>query len=78
MSTIYHDPDLYAAAKKIKLLKSNSVISTVSTLWKGEVIMCQFSHLDRKIVSVTATQIFYPEDFDNLEKVICNFFNDVS
>lgn len=75
---IFHDTDSYVAFKKLKLLKSNSALSTLSTLWKGEVILCEFDNIHKEIKYVTAAQLFTPEDFANLEKVINNFFGEPS
>lgn len=72
---IHYDLDSYVASKKLKLLKLGSAVSTLTTLWQGEVIMCQFDHLNNSIIKITTDLLLEPEDFEKLEVVIRNFFS---
>lgn len=68
--------DLYIAKHKMKLKNTNHCLSFVTTLWKGEVIMCCMNNLSREIVNAFCTQIISPEDLQTLEWLIQEFLFD--
>ena len=70
--------DIYVAKRKMRLKSSNYCLSFVSTLWKGEVVMCTFDNLQNKISSLFCVQEFDEESFTHLESVIREFVNDLS
>jgi hypothetical protein len=70
--------NLHIAKNKMRLKNTNSCLSFVSTLWKGEVIMCCMNNLNKEIVNTFCTQILNPEDLQTLEWLIQDFiFNSV-
>jgi hypothetical protein len=58
MSTNY--TDLHIAKQKMQLKNVNSCLSFISTLWKGEVIMCCFNNLSKEIANVFCIKIVDP------------------
>jgi len=67
--------DIYMAQRKMTLKDVNACLSFVSTLWKGEVIMCCFNNLNQEIASIFCTQIIEPDDLTQLESLIRDFLN---
>ena len=65
--------DLHVAKQKMRLKNTNSCLSFVTTLWKGEVIMCCMNNLNREIINAFCTQIIDPEDLQTLERLIQEF-----
>lgn len=69
--------DIHTAQRKMVLKDTNACLSFVSTLWKGEVIMCCFNNLNKEIVNVFCIQIIDPEDLTQLEFLVRNFIHEV-
>lgn len=67
--------DLHVAQQKMSLKDSNSCLSFVSTLWKGEVIMCCYSNLSNELVNIFCLQELEPGDVEELEKLVRDFIN---
>lgn len=65
--------DVHTAKKKMALKNASSCFSFVSTLWRGEVIMCCFNNLSKDISRLYCTQRIDPEDVTQLEALICEF-----
>ena len=74
MSTNY--VDLHMARHKMRLKNTNHCLSFVTTLWKGEVIMCCINNLNREIINAFCTQNINPEDLQTLEWLIQEFLFD--
>jgi len=72
------DIDIYVAKRKMRLKNSNYCLSFISTLWKGEVVMCSFDNLQNKISSLFSIQTFDEESFLQLENVIKEFIDELS
>lgn len=71
--------DLYIAKQKMRLKNTNACLSFVTTLWKGEVIMCCINNLSKEIINAFYTQTISPEDLQVLERLIQEFlFNSVN
>jgi hypothetical protein len=67
--------DIYTAQRKMELKSANFCLSFISTLWKGEVIMCCFNNLSQEIADVFCTQILDPDDLTQLENMIRDYIN---
>ena len=67
--------DIHVAQRKMSLKDTNACLSFVSTLWKGEVIMCCFNNLNQEIANVFCTQIIEPEDLAQLESIVRDFIH---
>ena len=65
--------DVLTARKKLSLKKTNSHFSFLSTLWKGEVIICCYNHVYREMYNIFCTQNMEPEDIEQLENIINDF-----
>lgn len=65
--------DLHVAKKKMELKKVHACYSFVSTLWKGEVIMCCFNTLNKEISDLYCVQVMQPDDISQLELLIQEF-----
>lgn len=65
--------DIYAAKKKMELKRVHACYSFVSTLWKGEVIMCCFNTLSKEISDMYCVQTMQPDDIAQLELLIHDF-----
>jgi len=72
------DIDIYVAKRKMSLKNSNYCLSFVSTLWKGEVIMCTFDNLQNKICDLFCVQELDEDSFSQLECVVREFLNELS
>lgn len=68
--------DLHVARQKMRLKNTNSCLSFVTTLWKGEVIMCCMNNLNKEIINAFCTQILNPEDLQTLEWLVQEFLFD--
>lgn len=68
--------DLHIARQKMRLKNTNSCLSFVTTLWKGEVIMCCMNNLNKEIINAFCTQILNPEDLQTLEWLVQEFLFD--
>jgi len=62
--------DLDVARKTMRLRSSSYLMTFVSTVWRGEVIMCYFNNIAKEISNVFCTQVLSPEDIENIEKII--------
>jgi len=71
------DIDIYVAKRKMSLKNSNYCLSFVSTLWKGEIVMCTFDNLQNKISSLFCVQEFDEEEFSQLELIIKEFIHEL-
>jgi hypothetical protein len=65
--------DRHVAESKMKLKSSNHCLSFVSTLWKGEVILCTFNNINRTIADIFCAQHIEYEDKKELEYIIDRF-----
>lgn len=65
--------DVYVAKNKMKIKNCTYALSFVTTLWKGEVIMCSYNTIEKAIANVYCFQILEPEDFEELENIIGDF-----
>jgi hypothetical protein len=65
--------DLHVAKTKMKLKNANHCLSFVTTLWKGEIIMCVFNNLQNEISTIYCNQIFDTDEFQELESMISEF-----
>jgi len=66
----YSDLDVHVARKKINLKNANACLSFVSTVWKGEIVMCCFNNLSREIANVFSVTLIESADVDALERII--------
>lgn len=62
--------DLHMAEKTMKLKNCNYCMSFVSTIWKGEVIMCCYNNISDEMMNVFCTQDLNPDDVEDLESLI--------
>jgi hypothetical protein len=62
--------DRYVALNKMALKNCNYCLSFVTTLWKGEVIMCVFNNLSKEIAQIYCIQELEPDDVRDLEDMI--------
>jgi hypothetical protein len=67
--------DLHVAGKKLQLKNTNYFLSFLSTLWKGEVILCCFNNVSNSIDTVYSKQEIEGEDLKQLEMLIKKFLN---
>ena len=67
--------DIYTAKKKMVLKNNNLCLSFITTLWKGEVIMCCYNNLAKKTVTIFAAQVINSDDANELEKLITEFIS---
>ncbi len=65
--------DLYIARKMMKFKYRSSSLSFVSTLWKGEVVMCTFDNLSEEISQLHCSQYVDSDDMQQLEDLIRKF-----
>ena len=65
--------DIHVAQRKMVLKDANACLSFVTTLWKGEVIMCCFNNLNKELANVFCLQVIEPDDLTQLEKLVCDF-----
>jgi len=65
--------NLHMAKKKLKLNSCNFHMSVVSTLWKGEVILCYFDTIKSGLTNVFCSQEVGPDDIELLEELIKDF-----
>jgi len=70
---VYGPVEKFVAKSKMRLNSSNRCLSFITTIWKGEVIMCTFNNLGKSIVDVYCTQTFEPDDFKELEQLVSDF-----
>jgi hypothetical protein len=67
--------DLHIAKQKMQLKNSNFCLSFLTTLWKGEVIMCCFNNVSKELSDIFCLQQMEPADVECLEKIINDFIN---
>ena len=65
--------DVHVARTKMKLKNSNHCLSTVSTLWKGEVILCTVDNIRQSILNVFCSRTIQPNEFATLEGIVMEF-----
>jgi hypothetical protein len=71
----FNSIDIYSASKKLRLRAETSTMSTFSTLWHSEVLVCHFNRSKGKIESVFCKQELSENDTLELQKIMCNFYN---
>ena len=64
--------DLHLAKKKMKIKKIDSKSIFLSTLWKGEVVMCIFDTARNKLLQVNCLRLLEFGEMENLENLIIN------
>jgi len=62
--------DLNVAERTMKVKSVNYCVSFVSTVWRGEVIMCCFNNVDNAMVNVFCSQTLGETDIYHLESLI--------
>jgi hypothetical protein len=62
--------DLITARKTLKLKSVNHCMSFVSTVWRGEVIMCCYNNLAKEMANIFCTQYLSEGDVEELETLI--------
>ena len=67
--------DIHIAKRKMELKNSNVCLSFVTTLWRGEVILCCFNNMSKQIANVFCTQLIEPDDLTQLEQLVCDFIH---
>lgn len=72
----YSAADIIMAKKKMRLKSANYCLSFVSTIWKGEVIMCCLNNLSQEICNIFCCQELQPEEISKLEDIINEFIFD--
>ena len=65
--------DLHIAKKKMRLKNRNICLSFVTTLWRGEVIMCCFNNLSKEVSQIYCSQAMGHSDINQLENLILEF-----
>ena len=69
----FNTVDIHIAKKKMTLRSTNSCLSFISTIWKGEVVMCCFNNLNKEMANVFCTQDLESDDIVQLEILIREF-----
>lgn len=64
--------DLYIAKKKLKIKKIDSKSIFLSTVWKGEVVMCIFDTARNKLLQTNCLRALEFGEMENLENLIIN------
>ena len=67
--------DLHIAKQKMQLRSTNFCLSFVSTLWRGEVVMCCFNNLSCEMADIFCSQKLTAEDVITLENLIKEFIH---
>ena len=62
--------DLHLAKKKMKIKKINSNSIFLSTVWKGEVVMCVFDTASNKLLQINCFRSLELGELENLENLI--------
>jgi hypothetical protein len=70
-----NDIDIHIAKKKLKLHNSSSIMSSLSTMWKGEVVCLTVCTLNYEIQNIFCLQSLDPDDVDVLNEIVNQFFN---
>lgn len=65
--------DLYVAKQKMKFKSRNIYSSFVTTLWRGEVIICCFNNLSKEVSQIYCSQVMDSSDINQLETMIGGF-----
>ena len=65
--------DLHVAKAKMRLKDTTFCLSFVSTVLRGEVIMCMYNNMQKEISNIFCTQIINPNEFKQLETLIQEF-----
>lgn len=64
--------DLHLAKKKMKIKKIDSKSIFLSTVWKGEVVMCVFDTASNKLLQITCFRTLEFGETEELENLIIN------
>lgn len=62
--------DLEVARRTLKIKSSTYMLSFVSVLWRGEVIMCCFNNITKEMSNIFCFQSLDENDVFELEKLI--------
>ena len=62
--------ELNVAERTMKVKSVNYCISFVSTVWRGEVIMCCYNNVDKAMSNIFCTQVLGENDVYHLESLI--------
>jgi hypothetical protein len=62
--------DLYTAKAKMRVKHSNYCMSFITTIWRGQVVMCTFNNIQKNIMSVFGSHTFSPDEINVLENLI--------
>ncbi|MCK4526444.1 hypothetical protein KAW18_03665 [candidate division WOR-3 bacterium] len=62
--------DLYLAKKKLRTKNIGSSSIFLSTVWKGEIVMCVFDTLTNKVMSLNCFRELDFEEIKQLEDVL--------
>lgn len=68
--------DKYMISSKMRLKNSNHCLSFVSTLFRGEVILCTFNNISRRLVDIFSAQTIEKDDREELEFIINTFVSE--
>lgn len=71
----FNSLDLHIAAKKMVLKSNNFHISFISTLWKGDPIMCYFDNISNSMGNLFCCKLIQPDEVEQLEYIIRQFLN---
>jgi hypothetical protein len=69
--------DLHIAKKKMVLKSCSFHISFISTLWKGDPIMCYFDNIQGSLNNLFCCKLVEPEEVEQLEIIIKDFLNKI-
>jgi hypothetical protein len=64
--------DLNVAKRTLKIKSVNHCVSFVSTLWRGEVIMCCYNNIAKEMANIFCSQYLDAGDVSQLESLIKN------
>lgn len=62
--------DRHIAKKTMRLKNSNYCLSFVTTIWKGEVVICFYNNITKELADIMTIQPMLPQDFHELETMI--------
>lgn len=65
--------DKAIARKTMKIKNSNYCLSFVTTVWKGELVICFYNNITKEVADIMTAQAFLPEEFMELEQMISEF-----
>lgn len=64
--------DLHLAKKKMKIKNIDSKSMFLSTVWKGEVVMCIFNTASNKLLQINCFRSLEFGEIEDLENLIIN------